>query len=266
MGTSLDVGPSPLDGVPSSLPESAETIYLGADLDIDLWFKGETTDVQSVLIRATTPDGVTKSSFIHINGEVQQIPVFDNQDPLTITDGRKISRSAPKNQKPKAREVSWSPDKARNSTMVRRVVKISSLIIALVFFASALTGITQLRVVLTGSMKPAINPGDLVVAVKRDIVTPQIGKVVLYSARDLQGNAVTVWSHRIIAGDAKQGFTIKGDANSQPDIGPIPLTDIQSVVVLRVPYVGHLFNIYSLLLIFGGLTLISMASPRRKRE
>jgi signal peptidase len=266
MGTSLDVGPSPLDGAPSSLPEKSETIYLGNELDIDLWFKGETTDIQSVLIRATTPDGVTKSSFIHINGGVQQIPVFDNEDPLTITDGRKISRGVIKNQKTRAREFTWSPEKPRNTTIARRIAKISSFVIALIFFASALTGITQLRVVLTGSMKPAINPGDLVVAVNRSIVTPQIGKVVLYSARDLQGNAVTIWSHRIIAGDAKQGFTIKGDANSEPDIGPIPLTDIQSVVVLRVPYVGHLFNIYSLLLIFGGLILISVASPRRKRE
>jgi signal peptidase I len=115
-------------------------------------------------------------------------------------------------------------------------------------------------------MKPSINPGDLIVAVSQNIIEPSMGKVVLYKARDLQGKPVTVWAHRIISGDARKGFVIKGDANSQADIGVIPKTDIQSVVLTRIPFVGHLFNIYSLILIFSGLLVLSFASPRKKRE
>jgi signal peptidase len=166
----------------------------------------------------------------------------------------------------RVRDFSWSPDKVARKGVGRFIIKATSGILALIFFASLITGFAQMRVVLTGSMQPAINPGDLILAVSKDYVEPHVGKVVLYSARDLQGNAVTVWSHRIIAGNAVKGFTIKGDANVQPDIGLIPLDDIQTVVVLRVPFVGHIFNIYSLILIFGGLTLLSIASSRRKKQ
>jgi hypothetical protein len=115
-------------------------------------------------------------------------------------------------------------------------------------------------------MQPVINPGDMIVAISKDVVQPEVGKVVLYSARDLQGKAVTVWAHRIIDGDNLRGFTIKGDANDQPDIGNIPLSDIQSVVILRIPFVGHIFNIYSLILIFSGLILLSIASSKRIKK
>jgi signal peptidase I len=254
METSRELGPSPLLEAPSFL--HSEVLDLRNDLDIELWFRGKVDRPQSVLIRATTPDGVTKSSFMHINGVVEQIPVFDNQDPLVLQE-KKESR---------VRDFSWSPDKVARKGVGRFIIKATSGILALIFFASLITGFAQMRVVLTGSMQPAINPGDLILAVSKDFVEPHVGKVVLYSARDLQGNAVTVWSHRIIAGNAVKGFTIKGDANDQPDIGLIPLDDIQTVVVLRVPFVGHIFNIYSLILIFGGLTLLSIASSRRKKQ
>jgi signal peptidase I len=252
METSRELGPSPLLEAPSSL--HSDVLYLGKDLDVELWFRGKVDRPQSILIRATTPDGVTKSSFMHINGSVEQIPVFDNQDPLVLQE----------KSKSRVREFTWSPDSVERSGIGRFIVKVTSGLLALIFFASLLTGVAQMRVVLTGSMKPSINPGDLVLAVSKDYVHPRVGKVVLYSARDLQGKAVTVWSHRIIAGNASKGFTIKGDANDQPDIGTIPLSDIQSVVVTRIPFVGHLFNIYSLILIFSGLMLLSIASSRRK--
>jgi signal peptidase I len=252
METSRELGPSPLLEAPSSL--HAEVLNLSKDLDIDLWFRGKVDRPQSVLIRSTTPDGITKSAFMHINGTVEQIPVFDNQDPLVLQE-KKQSR---------VRDFTWTPNKPKRTGTVRFVAKVTSALLALIFLATLITGIAQMRVVLTGSMIPAINPGDLVVALSKDYVTPHVGKVVLYSARDLQGNAVTVWSHRIVAGSARIGFTIKGDANPQPDIGVIPLSDIQSVVVLRIPFIGHLFNIYSLILIFSGLTLLSIVSSQRK--
>ena len=252
METSRDVGPSPLLEAPSSL--HSEVLNLSKDLDIELWFRGKIDRPQSVLIRSTTPDGVTKSSFMHINGTIEHIPVFDNQDPLVLQE-KKESR---------VRDFNWTPEKQKHMSTGRFIAKATASLLALIFFASLITGFAQMRVVLTGSMQPAINPGDVVLAVSKDFIHPRVGKIVLYNARDLQGNAVTVWSHRIIEGNATQGFTIKGDANAQPDIGVIPLSDIQTVVVARIPFVGHLFNIYSLILIFSGLILLSIASSRRK--
>ena len=235
---------------------STDAIYLGKELDVELWFKAELSKVRSVLIRTTSPEGITRSAFMHIRDGIQQVPVFNGADPLTLKDDKEK----------KSREFVWSPDQKRRFGVAPLILKISAVLVALTFFAGAISGLVQLRVVLTGSMKPAINPGDLIVAASPRLVEPEVGNVVLYAARDLQGNAVTVWAHRIIAGNQTEGFTIKGDANQQADIGTVPVADIQSVVVLRIPFVGNLFNVYSLLLIFGGLLLISLANSRLKRE
>jgi signal peptidase I len=255
METSRELSPSPVTEVPSILDNGGEVLYLGKELGLDLWIKPETSQRQSILIRSTTPDGVTRSSFMHVDGHVEQIPVFDNQDPLVLQEKNDAMR----------REFTWSPEKfKRKNSRGRLVLNATSLLVALFILGSLFTGIVQMRVVLTGSMVPAINPGDLLIAVSKDYVEPKIGKVVLYSARDLQGKAVTVWSHRIIAGDKSAGFTIKGDANAEPDIGLIPLRDIQTVMVLRVPFIGHIFNIYSMALIISGLFLLSFTTRRRK--
>ena len=233
---------------------SEEVLYLKQDLDIDLWFKGNTDAVQSVLIRSTTPDGRVQSAFMHIDGSVQQIPLFDNEDPLILDVEKKA----------KAREFTWSPDKPEQRISKKFIATTAMGVVGVIFLLSLLTGFMQMRVILTGSMKPAINPGDLIIAASTKLTEPQVGKVVLYSARDLDGNPVTVWAHRIISGNSKAGFTIKGDANNQPDIGLIPVKDIQSVVLTRIPNAGYLFNIYSILLIAAGAFLISWTLSKRR--
>jgi signal peptidase I len=239
-----------------------EVLYLGKELDVELWFKGNVEKKQSVLIRTTTPDGVVKSAFMHIDGTVNQVPTFENNDPLILEKEESRAVAAPKK---KAREFTWSPDSKKNSFNVRSFAKVVASVTAMVILASVLTGLLQLRVVLTGSMQPSINPGDLIIAASTKIATPEVEKVVLYSARDLQGKAVTVWAHRIIAGNATDGFTIKGDANPAADIGVIPEADIQSVVVAKVPMVGRLFNPISLVLIFAGLFFITLITRSRRR-
>lgn len=235
-------------------PSHSEPIYLGSDLNLDLWFRGSLERAQSVLIRATDPQGHTHTSFLHLDGRVEQIPVFDGGDPLTIT-----------TKKPKVvREFAWSPDIEKQS-IFPFIAKITSTSLILVLLAFVLTGLLQIRIVLTGSMKPAINPGDMVFAASTKLIEPEVGKVVLYSARDLQGNPVTIWAHRIVSGNKVDGFSIKGDANAQADLGTIPMNDIKSIVVFRIPFIGHLFNVYSLILIFAGIFLTSFAFTQRKK-
>ena len=254
MKISAELGLSPFLE-PTSFPRS-EVLDLRNELDIPLWFRGRVDQPQSVLIRSTTAEGITKSSFMHLNGTIEQIPVFDNQDPLVLNE--KSSSGA--------KDFSWGQEKRKRFSTGRFIVKIAASLLALVFFISLIAGVTQLRIVLTGSMQPAINPGDMIVAVSKDYVRPDVGKVVLYSARNLEGQAVTVWAHRIVDGNATKGFIIKGDANPQPDIGLIPLSDIQTVVVLKIPLIGHIFNVYSLALIFSGLFLLSFVFSKRKSE
>ena len=239
----------------ATFPRS-EVLDLRNDLDIPLWFRGRVDRPQSILIRSTTSDGITKSSFMHLNGTIQQIPVFDNQDPLVLQE---------KNNS-RMREFSWGQEKKKRFAAGRFILKFAAFVLALVFCVSLIAGITQIRIVLTGSMQPSINPGDMLIAVSKDYVNPEVGDVVLYSARNLEGQAVTVWAHRIVDGNARDGFIIQGDANPQPDIGVIPLSDIQTVVLLDIPFVGRIFNVYSLALIFSGLFLLSYVFSKRKSD
>ncbi len=254
METSKEVDLSPEVG--ETLKSRSDSLYLGDELGLDLWVSADTSRAQSLLIRATFPSGTTRSSFMHIDGRIEQIPIFNDPDPLILDRGKKIEN----------REFTWSEEIKEEKRFLPKVFKFSAVVIALILLASSFSGLLQLRVVLTGSMKPTINPGDLVVALSTDLIEPKIGKVVIYGARDLDGKMVTVWAHRIISGDSNQGFIIKGDANDKPDIGRIPPADIQSVVILHLPRVGSLFNIYSLVFIFSGLILISFAKRGRSKR
>jgi hypothetical protein len=88
------------------------------------------------------------------------------------------------------------------------------------------------------------------------LAEPKVGDVVLYSARDLQGQAVSTWAHRIISGNTKDGFIIKGDANAAPDIGTVKTSDIESIVLFKIPSVGQYMSPLVIVLLGSGLMLL----------
>ena len=89
--------------------------------------------------------------------------------------------------------------------------------------------------VLTGSMVPTFDPGDLVVVVSPNIVEPAVGKVVVatpYFA--VEGDQLPPIAHRII-GTQPGGWKTQGDANPEPDGWIVRDQDISSVVVASIP-------------------------------
>ena len=114
--------------------------------------------------------------------------------------------------------------------------------VLITFSAASMTGYTKARIVLTGSMQPSIDPGDVVITVNPNNVVPQIGSVVAYQARQFDGTPVGVFTHRIIGGNAIDGWRLKGDNNPSPDIQTPKAADILGTVVATIPFVGHLLN------------------------
>ena len=104
------------------------------------------------------------------------------------------------------------------------------------------TGYVKARVVLTGSMQPAINPGDIVITAPVSRVKPKINDIAAYQARRFDGATVGVFTHRIIDGDAKNGWTLKGDNNPSPDVQQPKNDDILGVVIFVIPWLGHLLS------------------------
>jgi signal peptidase I len=124
----------------------------------------------------------------------------------------------------------------------------------LCLFSIALgTTLAQARVVLTDSMSPAIRPGDVIIATKPNFVAPEIGKVVIYTGKRFNGTIVGSFSHRIIGGDASNGFIVKGDKNESADVQRPGISDIEGVVLFTIPFLGLLLTPQNLtLLLFCG--------------
>jgi signal peptidase I len=149
---------------------------------------------------------------------------------------------------------------------IRYALNISSKVAAwslvaflLSFSLLNVSGLIKSQVVLTGSMIPAINPGDMVISTTPDKKAPEIGDVVVYTGKRLDGTAVASFAHRIIGGNATTGFTVKGDNNPDPDTQKPVLSEIEGVVLFTVPFVGQILNpqVLILLLLCGfGLWLI----------
>ncbi len=124
-------------------------------------------------------------------------------------------------------------------------------------------------VVLTGSMEPAIRPGDIAVSdpdPRHDLAT---GNVVVVEAPGRPGHTVV---HRVLEIEANGALILRGDANSTNDSTPIREDDVLGVVRLRIGWVGlpvvwwhqgqrHLVAATGVVL----LLLLTAANPPRSR-
>ena len=123
--------------------------------------------------------------------------------------------------------------------------------VALFLATSALTfaKVIDTRVVLTGSMVPTINPGDVIFTAPVSRISPKINDVVVYSGKRFDGTPVAPFAHRIIGGSPLAGFEMKGDANAEADVQRPKLSEIEGVVFLKVPFVGKLLQPQTMMLL-----------------
>ncbi len=123
------------------------------------------------------------------------------------------------------------------------------LTVMLTFSILSFAGIAKARIVLTESMAPTINPGDIVLSLNPERLPPNVGDVVTYTARRFDGSEVASFTHRVISGDAKTGFVMKGDNNPAPDTQKPTLADITGVVFYTIPFIGKLLTPRGLLVL-----------------
>lgn len=135
-----------------------------------------------------------------------------------------------------------TPAQARNNK-IGNVVKflgyaLSGILIS--FSVLSASGFVKARIVLTGSMEPAINPGDIVLLAPTPRTQPELGDVAAYTARRFSGESVGIFTHRIIGGDPVNGWLMKGDNNPTPDVQKPKTEDISGVVFFVIPWIGKL--------------------------
>lgn len=144
----------------------------------------------------------------------------------------------------------------QSGSSLQRIINVAGWSLVTALFACVIflaTGLGQARVVLTDSMSPTINPGDVLVTLPTSAKTPGVGDVIVYTARMIDGTPKATFSHRIISGDGVQGFVTKGDNNPDADLTKPVTSDIDGVLVFVIPWIGHLFTLRSLtMLVVGG--------------
>jgi signal peptidase I len=152
-------------------------------------------------------------------------------------------------QAPEERIVVGSRSWYRKVTTMTRWLGYALAFTLISFSVLSFSGSIKARVVLTGSMVPTINPGDIILTTPPSTVTPKIGSIVAYVGRRFDGTAVGVFSHRIIGGDATNGFIVKGDHNPTPDTQHPKIPDITGVVIFVIPVIGRFLTPKSLMII-----------------
>ncbi len=95
--------------------------------------------------------------------------------------------------------------------------------------------------ILTGSMKPDLPPGALVVVRPAERIS--LGDVITYQ---LKSGEDTVVTHRVVGqsvnAKGETTFLTQGDANDTPDFEPVRPVQLKGKVWYSVPYLGHVNN------------------------
>jgi signal peptidase len=126
--------------------------------------------------------------------------------------------------------------------MLKRLIHIgigALLLAAVAGVGSVYWSETQLRIVQSGSMEPAIGTGAIVAIQPAEQYA--VDDVVTFH---LQGRPDTFVTHRIIAADrtgATTQFTTKGDANPAADTQTITDDQVVGRVVATLPLLGFVF-------------------------
>ncbi len=90
--------------------------------------------------------------------------------------------------------------------------------------------------VLSGSMRPYLEPGDMIIDKAVSTESIKVGDVITY--RD-NGSIVTHRVMEIITENGSHHFVTRGDANNTEDIKPVRENALIGKVMFKIPYGGY---------------------------
>ena len=128
-----------------------------------------------------------------------------------------------------------------------------SLIVGWLLWPSSLGGCTTLTIVSGESMEPTYYTGDLVVSRCGPV---EVGDVIVYNPPDVGGARVI---HRIVDGNAEDGWVVQGDNNDFLDPWNPKGDQILGSAVLHIPYVGKFAAILLSPLTWISLLIVALA-------
>ncbi len=157
---------------------------------------------------------------------------------------------------PGSRGKAWRTTLYTAGTVSMLVISMAASLVLWIALPWAFLGWSP-TLVTSGSMRPLVSPGDVVMirpASPRDLA---VNTVVLYDRPDT-GRIL----HRIVEERPDGTFQTQGDANRSPDSEYVRRSDIRGVAVLAVPWIGRpslwLYQQRIPMVVLGGLTLLTL--------
>ena len=127
---------------------------------------------------------------------------------------------------------------------VAAVAVVVAVALTVVVAAPGLFGAESSYVVLSDSMSPAIESGDIVVVQDTAPGAVAEGDVITYRNPDSDASSPPFVTHRVVnvrrTDDGDYRYRTKGDANEDPDPYTVPESAVIGTVWFAVPLVGHL--------------------------
>lgn len=133
--------------------------------------------------------------------------------------------------------------------------------------------------VLTGSMTPTYQPGDVVIVKPTDAKNLQIGDAITFQAESDNPQLTTHRIQGVVLTSEGRAYVTQGDANGAADPMPIKPEQVRGTVWYSVPYVGYaatwasggtLRTLIDLaaagLVLYGGYLIGAGLLDRRRRE
>jgi len=138
----------------------------------------------------------------------------------------------------------------------------ASFILPFLTFMAPYAYDTTLHVILSESMKPAINIGD-VVGLNRDLQSTEIlvGDIIAFRQPDVPV-PITHRVVEIVKTDTGPGFKTKGDASEDRDAWTVTMDQVLGKVIFSIPKLGYITRLvkhrygYNLLVVLPGVLLI----------
>lgn len=128
-------------------------------------------------------------------------------------------------------EVADAPGRSRWSGILGWL---GTLAISVAFAGIVIWSGLAFNIVATDSMVPTLDPTDMVVTVGPNVIEPEIGSVVVFTAT-LFGNDIPPHVHRIIGVEPNGDWITKGDNAVKPDPWRVKPQDVTGVMIGAVP-------------------------------
>ena len=128
------------------------------------------------------------------------------------------------------------PKKVKNIfDTVTTVLVVLVAVFAVFLMGSRMLGM-QVFNVISGSMAPTYDVGDLLYVKTVDPDSVKVGDVITFVLNE----DLVVATHRVVAVDSEnRQFTTKGDANNTEDASPVHFNNLIGVPVFSIPMLGY---------------------------